>query len=81
MTIVVDPNPAIEGQAATITASGPGPYYWRVSGGDWQQIPIDEESGTGVITLPAGSGGGVLDVSDLKLPDPDQSETLVDSTQ
>ncbi|HLU37793.1 MAG TPA: hypothetical protein VK081_00305 [Planctomycetota bacterium] len=79
MTIVVDPDPAIEGQPATIKVNGPGPYYWRVSGRDWEEIPIDEERGTGTITLPAGSGGGVLDVSDLKMPSPDQSETLVNS--
>ncbi len=80
MTIVVDPNPAIEGQPATVTVSGPGPYYWRVAGHPWEEIPIDEESGAGRITLPAGSGGGVLDISDRRHPTPDQSETLVNST-
>lgn len=81
MPITVDPDPAIEGQPATITVSGGGPYYWRVSGQPWQEIPIDEESGAGRVTLPAGSGGGVLDISDLKFPAPDQSETLVNSTE
>lgn len=81
MTIVVDPNPAIEGQPVTINVDGPGPYYWRVAGQDWQVVPIDEETGLARIDVPAGTGGGVLDVSDRQQPSPDQAEVPVDSTE
>jgi hypothetical protein len=80
MTIVVDPNPAIEGSPVTITVSGPGPYSWAVSPtGEWQTVPIDPETQRGQIVLPAGSGGHVLQISDLAIPNSDSAAVNIDS--
>lgn len=64
MTIVVDPNPAVEGQPVTISVDGPGNFEWGVFGHGTQPLVIDPETGRAQIVLPAGSGGGVLIVTD-----------------
>ena len=79
MSIVVDPNPAIEGQPVTVKVDQPGAYYWRTPGGDWQRIPIDPETNSGSLTPPPGSGGSILDVSNLAAPNPDNLEVQVNS--
>lgn len=77
MTIVVEPDPPREGERVTITATGPGPYFYRVNGGDWIELPVDEESRSTSVEVPAGSGGQILDVSDRNLPDSDDSESII----
>jgi hypothetical protein len=64
VTILVQPNPAAEGQPVTITVDGPGPYEWGVFGHGTQTLPVDPETGRAQVTLPAGSAGGVLVVTD-----------------
>ena len=80
MTIVVEPNPAREGQPVTVRVDQPGSYYWRVPGGDWQPIPIDPETNQGRIDVPPGTGGTNLDISDLAFPNPDDQEVPINST-
>lgn len=77
MAIVLEPDPPREGERVKITATGPGPYFYRFDGGDWIELPIDEESRSTSIEVPAGSGGQILDVSDRNLPDSDDSESLI----
>jgi hypothetical protein len=79
MTIVVEPNPAIEGQPVTVRVTGPGPHYWRTGDLDWEEIPIDEETGRGFITLPPGTGGDTLLISDLAIPTPENIEVPIDA--
>ena len=81
MTIVVEPNPAIEGQPVSVSVDGPGPHYWRVAGQEWQEVPVDEETGRGRIDVPPGTGGGVLDVSDRRSPSADATETPIDAPE
>lgn len=80
MTIVVDPNPAIEGQPVTVRVDGPGPHYWRVSGEEWVEIGIDPETGRGTIDVPPGTGEDVLVVSDLAVPNADNLEVPINSS-
>ena len=81
MSIVVDPNPAIEGQPVNITVTGAGPHYWRTSETGWQTIPIDVETGRGSITMPAGSAGDVLMISDLAIPNPENQEVPINGLE
>ncbi|HLU40396.1 MAG TPA: hypothetical protein VK081_13505 [Planctomycetota bacterium] len=80
MTIRVEPDPPREGEPVTITVTGPGPYRYSVDGGPWTELPIDEETGSGSIVLPAGSGGTILDVTDGRLPNPDDLSVLITSS-
>lgn len=80
MTIHIEPDPPREGEQATVTVSGGGPYFVRVDGGEWSELPVDAESGTATLDIPAGSGGQVLDISDLAFPAPDNAETLIVGT-
>jgi hypothetical protein len=80
MGIIVDPNPATEGQPVTITVEGSGPYEWSVFGDEWQPLTIDPETRQARITLPPGSGGGVLVVSDNRGPGSDTSSIPINSS-
>jgi len=80
MTITVDPDPAIEGQTATITVDGPGPYQWGVFGEGWQELHVDPETNQAQVVVPSGSGGGTLVVSDHALPAPDNATVPIDSS-
>ncbi len=79
MTITVEPNPATEGQRVTVRTDGPGPHYWRVTGLEWTEIPIDPETGVGTVDVPPSSGGRNLVVSDLGVPNPDNIEVPINS--
>jgi hypothetical protein len=80
MGIVMDPNPPVAGQGVTITVDGPGPYEWCVFGQDWQPLPIDPETRQARLTVPPGSEGGVLGVSDNRGPGADTSTAPINST-
>jgi hypothetical protein len=80
VTVIVEPNPAVEGQPVTITVDGPGPYSWSVDGQTaWERLPIDPETRQGRITLPPSSGGSVLNVSDHNLPAPDGADVNINA--
>jgi hypothetical protein len=79
MTIVVEPNPAAEGQPVSIHVDGAGPHYWRTGDLDWAKIPIDPETGRGSLTMPPGTGGDTLLISDLRTPDPQNLEVPIDA--
>jgi hypothetical protein len=80
VTIVVEPNPAVEGQPVTVRVDGSGPYFWRVSGEEWTEVAIDPETGQGRIDVPPGSGGDTLVVSDRERPNPDNAEVPVNAS-
>lgn len=55
--IVVDPNPAVEGQPVTITVTGPGPWY--VAGnpsGEVKEYRPDANNEIELLAPPGGAG-------------------------
>jgi hypothetical protein len=77
MSIQLQPDPPREGAPVKITVVGRGPYSFSIDGGAWQPLPIDEETGSATINLPPGSGGQILDVSDRRVPEPDDASAVI----
>ena len=66
--IVVEPNPAVEGQPVTITVTGPGPWY--VAGNPSGEITEYQPNPNNEIELlaPPGQAGGSFTITDYGDP-------------
>jgi hypothetical protein len=62
--LVVEPDPAIEGQPVTITVTGPGP--WTIAGnpdGELREYQPDQNNEI-ELSAPPGRGGGSFTITD-----------------
>ena len=69
--IVVEPNPAVEGQPVTITVTGPGP--WSIAGNPDGEIKEYSPNQNNEIELlaPPGRAGGSFTITDFGDPPTD----------
>jgi len=78
--IVVDPDPAIEGQPVRITVTGPGP--WFVAGNPDGEIveKVPDQNNEIELLEPPGQAGGSFTITDFGDPPTDARIDIVSTT-